>query len=289
MTGSGTATGPTTLGELTVECRSVNGRNLAIKSRLPQECQGLEAACDAVLRSRLDRGSVSLGMIVADTAGTAEPVVDVERAAAVAAELEALATRLGKSVALSDVLAFPGVVPANNRAAPRPSRDLPADIAGLLRSALDALVASRQEEGAATKDAILAEIGAVEGALAAIEARAPEVVAAYREKLIARVNEFLEGRATAMEEKDVIREVSVFADRVDITEELQRLAAHMQKARGMLEAGGVVGRSLEFLVQEMLREVNTLGSKSPDVTIAHIVVDMKSSIDKLKEQAANLE
>ena len=126
-------------------------------------------------------------------------------------------------------------------------------------------------------------------ALSAVQVRAPEMVASYRERLLGRVNEFLEGRAQAMETGDVIREVAVFADRVDIAEELQRLGAHVERAEELLAAGGAVGRKLEFLVQEMLREVNTVGSKSPDVAIAHRVVEMKSCVDRLKEQAANLE
>jgi uncharacterized protein (TIGR00255 family) len=115
------------------------------------------------------------------------------------------------------------------------------------------------------------------------------VVADYRAKLLQRVNEFLESRGKAMAESEVIREVAVFADRADITEEMQRLGSHVLRAGELLRGGAEVGRKLEFLVQEMLREVNTIGSKSPDVRISHHVVEMKSCVDKLREQAANLE
>ena len=139
-----------------------------------------------------------------------------------------------------------------------------------------------------TVAAMIGELDLAEEAIGTIAERAPEVVSHYRAKLLQRVNEFLEGRAKTMDDSDVIREVAVFADRVDITEELQRLGSHVSKTRELFASGGAVGRSLVFLVQEMLREVNTVGSKSPDVTIAHLVVTVKACIDKLKEQAANL-
>lgn len=288
MTGSGTATGETELGVVTVECRATNGRGLTLKTRLAGECQGFEAALDAYIRSRLQRGSVFAMMAVDESANDTPVAIDVDAAVAIAAELEELGKRIGKSVELSDVLSFPGVVPTQVRSSSRASRNLPGDVAALLRRAVDELIASRETEGAATVEAIREIIGRIEVELAAVTEHAPQIVAQYREKLLARVNEFLEGRAKAMDDSDVIREVAVFADRVDVAEELQRLGSHMTKARELLQTGGAIGRNLEFLVQEMLREVNTLGSKSPDVAIAHRVVEMKSCIDKLKEQAANL-
>ena len=291
MTGSGTAVGETEFGRVTVECRSVNSRGLLVKTRLANECQGLEAALETYVRSRLTRGTVHV-VVAAEPTSAPEPTIDVEFAAKVAEHLEALAARIGKigeTVAFADVLGFPGVVPTLSRSGPRPSRELPDDLRALVTTAMDELIASRQLEGAATTDAMRTEIDNIEAELAAVQEHAPSVIARYREKLLQRVNEFLEGRATTMEDKDVIREVSMFADRVDITEECQRLASHISKARDLLVASGPVGRNVEFLVQEMLREVNTLGSKSPDVAISHRVVAMKSSIDKLKEQAANLQ
>jgi uncharacterized protein (TIGR00255 family) len=271
-----------------IELRSVNGRGLSVKARLAPECQGLEAALEAYLRTRLTRGTVHVVLAVTEPASVAEASVDIEFAVRVAEQLEALAGRLGKSVTLADVLACPGVIPTQARQGPKLSRALPADLSGLLVEATDALLADRQREGAATADAILLEVAAVIDAVARIRARAPQVAADYRHKLLTRVNEFLAERANAMEDRDVIREVALFADRVDTSEELQRLDSHMAEVRAQLDAGGPSGRSLEFLVQEMLREANTLGSKSPDVEIAHLVVRIKSSIEKLKEQAANL-
>lgn len=288
MTGSGTASGTTELGAVTVECRTTNGRGLTFKTRLAGDCQGFEAALETYIRSRLQRGSVFAMMVIDESVGDKASAIDADAAVAVAKQLEALAKRLGTKVGLADVLAMPGVVLTQTRSVSRVSRELPDDIAALVRQAVDELIANREREGAATVDAMRDSIDRIEAELAAVTELAPEVVARYREKLLQRVNEFLEGRAKAMEDSDVIREVAVFADRIDIAEELQRLGSHMTKARELLQADGIIGRNLEFLVQEMLREVNTLGSKSPDVSIAHRVVEMKSCIDKLKEQAANL-
>jgi uncharacterized protein (TIGR00255 family) len=289
MTGAGSAAGPTELGVVTVELRSVNGRGLSVKTRVAAEGQGLETALESRVRSRLSRGTVFLTLAVDRGETDAEPLLDVDLAARVAKVLEELAQRLGKSVALADVLAFPGVVSTQNRTAPRTARDLSPELSALVDTALDDLVGDRVREGAAAAAAVLAEIDRLVSDLAAVTALAPAVVDAYRSKLLGRVNEFLAGRARAMEDSDVIREVAMFADRVDITEELQRLGSHAERARDLVRAGGTVDRPLEFLVQEIHREVNTIGSKSPDVAIAHRVIEMKSAVDRLKEQAANLE
>ena len=289
MTGAGTAAGDCELGHLTVECRSVNGRALSVKSRLAAEHQGLEAAIEERVRQRVTRGSVRVALAVCDAPQPQESELDSEFGEQVAQRLEEFAGRVGKPVSLADILAFPGVVRGASRSGPRLSRGLPDGVSGLLDEALAALVADRVREGATTREVMLQELESLHEALAEVQALAPQVVEAYRDRVLQRVNEFLDGRAKALEPSDVIREVSLFADRVDISEEIQRLQVHGAKAREALLGGGPVGRTFEFLAQELLREVNTLGSKSPDVEIAHLVVRMKSSVDKLKEQAANLE
>lgn len=289
MTGAGTAEGDSEVGRLTLECRSVNGRGLNIKIHLASECHGLEVAMEARVRQRIRRGSVRLAGLVSDSRPGIEPELNTEFGAQVAKRLDEFAEHVGKTVALSDILAFPGVVEGLSRSSPKLSRELPEGVSRLLDKALDAMVGDRVREGEATTSVMLGEVESIGEALEEIRVLAPQIVEDYRERLLQRVNEFLDGRARAMEPADVIREVAVFADRVDISEEIQRLALHGAKAREVLLGSGPVGRQCEFLVQEMLREVNTLGSKSPDVHVAHLVVRMKSGIDKLKEQAANLE
>lgn len=297
MTGSGVATGDTQLGLTTVELRSVNGRSLGIKLRLCPECYGLDAALETLLRSQVQRGTLTLAIQILSPTSDTESLVDMDLALQVAAQLKELAQKLQvpKQVTLGDVLAFPGVIPSAsinpslNNHKTRLSWQPPEDLAALVQEALDNLLDSRRQEGQATVAAMGREIDAIEATLDEVVQLVPGVVANHRQRLLQRVNEFLEGQARAMEDQDVLREVALFADRVDITEELQRTRTHIHKLRQFLQEGGQIGRSVEFLLQELLREVNTLGSKSPDADISHRVVQMKSGIDKLKEQAANLE
>lgn len=291
MTGSGIVQGPSGLGDLTVELRSVNGRTLAVKMRLSPECQGLETALENYLRTRFSRGTLTLLLQVQNPVRNLETLVDEELAAQVAARLEQLAKDIGaeRGPDLSDVLAFPGVVTAAQTFRFRTSWEPPKDLLALVSAAADALQKSRAEEARATLADMNQQLDTIAAVLAEVKAQAPKVVSGYRQKLLQRVNEFLEGQARAMEDADVIREVALYADRVDTSEELVRLETHLQKAASVLAAGGQVGRQLEFLLQEMLREANTIASKSPDAEIAHCIVTVKSCIDRLKEQAQNLE
>ncbi|MBK8975543.1 MAG: YicC family protein [Planctomycetes bacterium] len=290
MTGSGWARGSTSIGEVTVEVRSVNGRGLQVKTRFPGALQPFEREVERRVRARLSRGSVAVVAAVGRGGSALDAVLDVERFVATAARLEELAARCGLAdVTIGDVLAVPGVL--------RTAQDLPeelgdalhADLADLLDTALDALIEEREVEGERTATAIASYLDGLDALRGEVEQRAPQVAADYRQRLLARVNEFLDDRGATLEDRDVVREVALFADRVDVSEELQRLRSHTARLRDTLEAGGEVGRGMEFLLQEVLREVNTIGSKSPDVAVSHAVVDMKSLVDKLKEQAANLE
>lgn len=287
MTGSGVAVGPTGFGDTTVEIRSVNGRQLVVKQRLAPEVAVLDAAIERAVRARLLRGNVTV--VVDVTAPAGAPAIDAQRFSAAAEALAELAREHGLgAVTVGDVLAVPGVVNAGART-PRVSVEPPADVVALLERALAVLCDARAREGRATVAAMHGHVAELDAAVERVTARAPQVVAAHRERLLERVNEFLAGRAHQLEPSDVVRELGLFADRVDVTEELVRLRAHTAQIRAVLGDGGEVGRRLEFLLQEVLREVNTIGSKSPDVEIAHTVVDMKSHLDRLREQAANLE
>jgi len=291
MTGSGIVQGPSELGDVTVELRSVNGRGLAVKMRLSPECQGLETGLENYVRSRFHRGTLTLLVQVQNPVRNLETMVDEQLAADVAERLRQLAEDIQTDGGpqLNDVLSFPGVVAGASTSRVHTSWEPPKDVLALVAAAADALSKSRAEEAVATVADMNQQLGTIDAVLAEVKVRAPRIAADYREKLLRRVNEFLEGQARAMEDGDVIREVALFADRVDISEELQRLESHLEKATGVLVEGGHVGRHLEFLLQEMLREANTVASKSPDAEIAHCIVKVKSCIDRLKEQAQNLE
>ncbi len=290
MTGTGLASGQTELGVAHVEVRSVNGRGLVVKQRLCSECQGLESALEARVGTALRRGTV---LVTIDLTGQVakEPMLDQGAAERAVLELRDLGSRLSlpADLSLRDVLMVPGLFTSAGNQRPRISWEPPEKLEALLDQALEHLIEHRTQEGITTVAVMTEELDRFQDLLAQAKARAPAVVEDHREKLLRRVNDFLQGQARLLEPSDVIREVALFADRTDVAEELQRLGAHVEKIRENLTNGGSIGRTLEFLLQETLREANTLGSKSQDATLAHIVVAMKSCIDKLKEQAANLE
>ncbi len=284
MTGSGVAAGPTELGELCIELRSVNGRGLSIKHRLCADVAGLESRFESVIRQRLQRGSVSLFV---ERRGLGGSMPDREDLRSFVAELRALSSDLGlpDDLSLRDVLALV----QGGKARPASLTDLPPQLSALLDRAIDQLVSSRKSEGAVTVGAMRASLTELDRLRQEAVARAPQIVIAYRDRLEKRLADFLQEKGMALEAHDIVREVGIFAERSDVSEELQRLDSHLREVEATLDQHVAVGRRLEFLLQEVLRETNTLGSKSPDVEMAHIVVAMKSNIDKLKEQAANLE
>jgi uncharacterized protein (TIGR00255 family) len=287
MTGTGVATGATEVGETTVELRSVNGRGLSIKVRLAPDAAGWETGLEQVVRARLRRGNVTIVVDVVAPPGAAR--IDEAAAVAAAAQLRALVKRLDlrDEVRLADVLALPGVVARPDPV--RTTREPPAAVAALLRSALDRLLVARREEGKVMAAAVGGAVADIERLCADVAARWPAVIAEHRDRLLRRVNEFLAAQGLSLAPADVVREVALVADRTDLNEELHRLRAHAARARELLAAGGEVGRPLEFLAQELLREANTVASKAADAQIAHAAILMKSHADRLKELAANLE
>lgn len=284
MTGVGVAAAQTDLGDLQVEVRSVNGRGLGVKCRAPHDLGGIEAEIERRCRAVLTRGNVT---VVVTRRGVAGAAIDPKAAAAAVQVLEGLVQSHGLQggVTLADLLAVPGVTAS----AAADAREFPPALGELVDRALDELVAARQREGAATAQAMLGDIDAMAEDLDEARRLAQRCAGEYRERLLQRVGEFLDEKGVQLEAADVVREVALFADRVDVSEELQRLGEHLRVLRERIAAGGVIGRRVEFLLQEALRETNTLGSKSPDVALTHRVVELKSAIDRLKEQAANLE
>ncbi len=285
MTGAGFAAGPSEVGELRVEVRTVNGRGLSVKLRLTTACTGFEAAIEELVRERVHRGSVAV-VVERQSASQALPERSVLRA--VAQDLCRLAEEMQlPPPSLADVVQ---VASASLRAETVTSRPLPSLLRGLLSAALAELERHRCADGDGTIAAIRAQLDEFEALCQTAAARAPQLAAAYRERLLQRVEEFVQSHVPSPPPAlDLVREVAIYADRVDVAEELQRLRAHLGEVRAVLDRGGEVGRRLEFLLQELLREANTLGSKSPDTTMAHAAVAMKSCIDRLKEQVANLE
>lgn len=285
MTGAGFSAGDSEIGAVRVEARSVNGRGLSVKLRLPSSCSGFEAAVEERLRARLRRGSI---LVVLEQTTTAHALPDRDRLRAVSEEMVRAADELG--LAQPSFVDVMHAASTGGRAEARTSRPLPAQLGALVDEAVDALVEHRQADGAGTCAAIRAQLDELARLTEAASTRAPGIIDDYRDRLLTRVQEFVAAHVPAPPPaSDLVREVAVFADRVDVEEELQRLRTHQEEVRAALAAGGEVGRRLDFLMQELLREANTLGSKSPDAETAHTVVAMKGCIATIKEQVANLE
>ena len=285
MTGAGFAAGDSEIGPVRVEVRSVNGRGLNLKLRLSSACSGLEAAVDERVRASVARGSV---LVVVERTGSPSSLPDQDALRATAREMCALADELGlERPSLAEVA---HAAASSGRSEAATSRPLPPQFGGLLDAAIAALLDHRRADGVGTGEAIGAQLDELARLTEVASARAPGIVDDYRQRLLQRVQEFVAAHVPSPPPAaDLVREVAVFADKVDVQEELQRLRAHQGEVRGVLEQGGEVGRRLDFLMQELLRETNTLGSKSPDTETAHTVVAMKGCIATIKEQVANLE
>jgi uncharacterized protein (TIGR00255 family) len=270
-----------------VEVRSVNHRHLAVKVRLPHGLATLEAPVEAALRARLARGSVTLTAEVEPAGGAQTQLLDGSRAARLLEELKALAATAGLAAPrVEAVLEAPGVL-AEGTVTPAPEAAQPVLLAAV-EAAVDELVAARSREGEALTRDLEAHLAEVERLAGAAGERMPEVQARHAAQLQQRVQQLV-GEAVTVSASDLAREVAVLADRLDVAEELTRLAAHVSHARELLASSEPSGRSLDFLAQEFNREANTLGSKCNDASVAHLVVELKGVIERLREQAQNLE
>jgi uncharacterized protein (TIGR00255 family) len=284
MTGFGAAVRESAGTVARAEVRSVNNRHLAVSIRAPSAFEARHAELESVVRAQLARGSVNVTLSVRTQREAAPARIN---AAVVEDYLRQVADAgLPTSPGLvGDLLRLPGAI---EDAPPAPLAD---DDFVTLREALDLaladVVAMREREGAALAADLLAGAAEIERLAASVAARIPAALAAAQDRLRERLAALLGDAAVPAEL--VAREVAVLADRSDVAEELARLASHVQQWRDALAEGGPVGRRLDFLCQELGREVNTVGSKSQDTEIARAVVDMKVAVERLKEQTANVE
>lgn len=287
MTGFGAAEAVADGVSVRVEARSVNHRHLQVKLRLPAEITHLEPSVEAAVRKALDRGAVTLAVHVTRAGGAAAARLDGELMATYARELTALAREhgLGEGPALAELLALPGVVAGREEAADSRVDKLARKA---VRDALTELRAAREREGEALLADLQKHARAIGKLSARIGKRMPAVVRAHQRTLQQRVEELV-GDAVQVSRADLAREIALIADRLDVSEELSRLEAHRVELAKLLDRGGRVGRKLDFLAQEFFREANTIGSKCGDAQVAHAVVDLKTSIERLREQVQNVE
>ena len=273
--------------EMTVEVKSVNHRFLDISYRLSRALSFLDDAVRKGVGAKLARGHVDVFVSYANHRQDAREVrVDTALAVAYQKAVSELAAAVGKDadLPLSDYTRLPDVLTVQEKEDDQQAvRDLFADA---LAGALNQLILMREQEGARMREDILDKIGNIERIRDQVATRAPLVVAEYRDKLHQRIAALTDGE---IDEARLITEVAIFADRAAIDEELVRLKSHTAAIRETVELAEPVGRKLDFLVQELNREVNTIGSKASDTQIAQWVVEAKGEIEKLREQVQNVE
>jgi uncharacterized protein (TIGR00255 family) len=276
--------------KIAVELSSVNRKQGEIALTLPRELEILEPRLREEINRRVARGRLTARVVMqaAGTAVSAGRTVDEALAGAYLRDFRALAAKLGlpPEVSLDLLLRAPGVLHAPGDLAD-PEEYWPA-LEKAVQTALDALVKMREREGAHLERDLKARVKTARQAATRIAKAAPRVAERYRRQLLERVK--AAGVPVAgVEDERLLKETVYFADRCDITEELTRLTSHFQQFDDCLKSTGPVGRTLDFLAQEMNREVNTIGSKANDAAIARDVVVLKSELERFREQALNVE
>ena len=288
MTGYGSASGESGGLGLTIEVRSVNNRYLDCSIRIPRVYTSMEDALKEVIGRHVSRGKVDVYVTI-DSSGADDLTVEVNRPVtdAYVEAMRSLSETYGIPLSLTamDLARFQDVLTVRKKETDTDS--LSAELCRIMEEAMNAYDVMRVTEGAKLREDICRRLTEIGRLTDQAEARSPETVRAYREKLLVRMREVLE--STEIEESRILTEAAIFADRVAVNEEIVRLRSHIDQLRSMLDGDGPVGRKMDFLVQEMNREANTLGSKGNDGEIARIVIDLKAEIEKIREQIQNIE
>lgn len=290
MTGYGEARYQSEAWSVFVEMRALNNRYLKITVRAPEPYNLLEPEIEKVLRQVVKRGTIQVQLHVQRQAQAQDFRLNPVAIRAYLDQLRALHTELARTgeVPLAEVLGLPGVVIEPDRDQVDVTEDW-ALVQPVLQEALGKLQAMRKEEGRAMAHELLQLCGHITRELEHIRARAPAVVEEYRDKLHERVRNLLSELDVEIDRSELIKEVSIFAERSDIAEEVVRLASHLAQFREIVNEPESPGRKLDFLTQEMFRETNTIGSKGNDVEIARRVVEIKGSVEKIRELVQNVE
>ncbi len=289
MTGYGRARQTLNRRDITVEVRSVNNRYLDCTVKLPRMYAFAEDAVKQRVQRTVSRGKVDVFITVdASAADVAKVAVNRELAAQYAAALNELAEICGPTaykVTPEALARFPDVLTVTK--ADEDLETVSADLCAVLDEALAAHSAMRAVEGEKLAEDIGGRLRQIETYTAQVEARSPETVSEYRAKLTARMQEVLQ--STSIDEQRILTEAAIYADKVAVDEETVRLRSHVAQLREMLRADEPMGRKMDFLIQEVNRESNTIGSKCGDVAIAQVVVGLKAEVEKMREQVQNIE
>lgn len=289
MTGYGRARQTLHKRDITVEVRSVNNRYLDCTVKMPRMYAFAEDAVKQVVQKRVSRGKVDVFVTVdASAADVAKVTVNRELAAQYAAALGELAELCGPTafkVTPEQLARFPDVLTVTK--ADEDLETVSSDLCAVLEEALTAYNDMRAVEGAKLAEDIGSRLDTIEAYTGQVEERSPQTVAEYRAKLTARMQEVLQ--SATVDPQRILMEAAIYADKVAVDEETVRLRSHVSQLRTMLESDEPMGRKMDFLIQEVNRESNTIGSKCSDVAIAQVVVGLKAEVEKMREQVQNVE
>ena len=288
MTGYGSAKGSVEGQEITVELKSVNNRYLDCSVRLPRNFLFAEDTVKQAVSAGVSRGKVDV-FVSAQASQESGTVVSVneELARGYRDAVARIAETLGLESGLNafSLARFPDVLTVERRELNKDKAA--AALSEITAKAVEEFNAMREREGERLRRDMLGKLETIEGLVSVVEERSPQTVKEYRERLEARLRDILADRS--LDEQRVITEAAIFADRTAVDEETVRLRSHIAQFRTMLEEGSPIGRKMDFLVQEFNRESNTIGSKCSDASLAKVVVDLKSEIEKIREQLQNVE
>jgi uncharacterized protein (TIGR00255 family) len=282
MTGYAAATRELPIASLAAEVKSVNSRFLDVQFRLPEELRAVEPTLRELIQARVGRGKVECRVSVTPPASVA-PRISINEGLLL--ELSEASRKVRKVVpdalplSVAEVLGWPGVLGDDRSGALREA------CVALVHEVLEDFAATRSREGGKLAQMLIERVGRMKELLASIQPRLPEAIAAYQEKLSARLREAL-GDA---DEERIRHEIALFGVKADVAEELTRLAAHLEEVSRVVAAGGAVGKRLDFLMQELNREANTLGSKSVSKELSEASLEFKLLIEQMREQIQNIE
>ena len=288
MTGFGAATAPLAASTIRVEIGGVNRKQTEVAVTLPRAWAALETTVRDLVAGSVSRGRVNITISLQQSPGAAAPItLNRERLAALVEKVAEMEQVLGKSVDTSlDAMLRLGILTEETE------NDLPIDdvetaVIPAVREALQAFLTLRAQEGANMKQDLLSRIGTLRQFRAGLMQRASGVALRHRETLLKRLEE--SGLPIPADDERIIKEIALFADRCDVTEEMTRLESHLNQFERICDKTEAVGRTLDFLCQEIFRELNTTGSKANDAELAQMVVSAKTELEKIREQVQNIE
>jgi uncharacterized protein (TIGR00255 family) len=288
MTGFGEARRQDQRWTIVVELRTVNNRHFKLSAKIPDSFAMMEPALEQLVREKVRRGTVQLNLRVDRPRRPEDYRVNLVALTSYRDQLKSMRGFNEATLDLAQLLVLPGVVEDFRSPDQQSDQDLP-EIARVVTEALSTLQSARAVEGRAMADELIALAGAMSSQLSLIAERSPQVIQNHQKRITERVSALLKPHDVTIEPKDLVREVAILADRSDISEEIVRLRAHLTQFFATVDEGESSGRKLEFISQEMGREVNTIGSKAGDVEISRSVVEVKALLEKIRELVQNVE